>query len=89
MANRKATITQDHLYCPCCNQDYTKTNLIERFDRAGNISHLIFPCDCKRKLCLRLMVNGWFKIYDVTEINERKNRADRERRKQKKYATNN
>lgn len=89
MANRKALITQDHLYCPCCKQDYSKTNLVERFDRAGNISHLIFPCDCKRKLCLRLMVNGWFKIYDVTEINERKNRADRERRKQKKYAINN
>ena len=88
MANRKATITKDHLYCPNCKQDYSKTNVIERFERTGNISYLIFPCDCKKKLCLRLMVNGWFKIYDVTEINERKNRADRERRKRLKYDTN-
>jgi len=87
MANRKALITQDHLYCPYCNQDYSKTNLVERFERAGNQSHLVFICDCKQKLSLRLMVNGWFKIYDVTEINERKNRVAKLKRQQ--YATNN
>lgn len=89
MANRKALIIQDHLFCPTCKQDYSKTNLIERFERSGNISHLIFPCDCKRKLSLRLMINGWFKIYDVTEEQFRKNKADREKRKRLKYDTHN
>lgn len=87
MANRKALITRDHLNCPVCNQDYSKTNLAERFCKTGNISHLVFICDCKRKLSLRLMVNGWLKIYDVTEINERKNQAAKLKRKQN--ATNN
>jgi hypothetical protein len=89
MANRKALITKDHLNCPACNEDYSKTNLVERFERTGNISHLVFICDCKQKLSLRLMVNGWLKIYDITEINERKNRRDRELRKLKRNATNN
>jgi len=89
MANRKALITKDHLNCPACNQDYSKTNLVQRFERTGNITHLVFICDCKRKLALRLMVNGWVKIYDITDINERKNRKDRERRKLQRDATNN
>lgn len=80
MSNRKALITKDHLYCPACKQDYAKTNLVERFERNGNLSHLIFICDCKRKLALRLLVNGWFKIYDVTEINERKNLKAKQKR---------
>jgi hypothetical protein len=89
MANRKALITKNHLNCPACNEDYSKTNLVERFERTGNISHLVFICDCKQKLSLRLMVNGWLKIYDITEINDRKNRRDRERRKQQRDASNN
>lgn len=88
MANRKATITQDHLYCPACKQDYSNSKLVERFDKVGNKSQLIFPCDCKRKLSLRLMVNGWFKIYDITDITIRKNQYDCQKRmmiKQKTY----
>lgn len=83
MSNRKALITKDHLYCPACNQDYSKTNLVQRFEKNGNISHLLFICDCKRKMSLRLLVNGWFKIYDITEINERKNLVAKIKRQQK------
>lgn len=87
MANRRATIDKDHLYCPNCKIDYSNTNVIERFEKTGNNTHLIFPCDCKQKLALRLMVNGWFKIYDVTEIYERKNLYDKQQRKLRNHGT--
>jgi hypothetical protein len=87
MGNRRALITRNHLNCPACNQDYYKTNLLDRFDKNGNVKQMIFICDCKRKLGLRLLVNNWFKIYDVTEINERKNKVAKLKRQQ--YASNN
>lgn len=87
MGNRKASIKKDHLYCPACLQDYSKTNLVQRFERNGNLSHLIFICDCKQKLSLRLLTSNWFKIYDVTEINKRKNLVAKLKRQQ--YANNN
>jgi hypothetical protein len=80
MGNRRALITQNHLNCPACNQDYSKTNLLDRFDKNGNIKQMIFICDCKRKLGLRLLVNNWFKIYDITDIQIRKNLKAKQRR---------
>jgi hypothetical protein len=73
MPSRTQTITQNILICPSCSKDYSKTTIIERFDKCGNIGHMAFVCDCKRKLSLRLMVNGWFKIYDITDAEIRKN----------------
>ena len=87
MGNRRALITQNYLNCPACNQDYSKTNLIDRFDNNGNIKQMIFICDCKQKLSLRLLTSNWFKIYDVTEINKRKNLVAKLKRKN--YASNN
>jgi hypothetical protein len=89
MANRRATIDKDHLYCPVCFKDYSKTNLVQRFDKIGNTHCLRFICDCKRRLSLRALSNGWFKIYDVTEEQIRRNAIDREKRKLKRDATNN
>jgi hypothetical protein len=80
MSNRKALITRNHLNCPACNQDYTKTNLLDRFDRNGNVKQMIFICDCKRKLGLRLLVNNWFKVYDITDIQIRKNLKAKQKR---------
>ena len=87
MANRRATIDKDHLYCPNCFKDYSNTNLVDRFNKNGNINCLRLVCDCKRKLSLRLLANGWFKIYDVTDEQARKNAKDREKRKQLKNGT--
>jgi endonuclease I len=42
---------------------------------------MAFICDCKSKLSLRLLTNNWFKIYDATEIERRKNQRAREIRK--------
>ncbi|CAB4137572.1 hypothetical protein UFOVP324_47 [uncultured Caudovirales phage] len=87
MGNRRALITRNHLNCPTCNQDYSKTNLLDRFDKNGNRRHLIFICDCKQKLSLRLLTSNWFKIYDVTEINIRKNQVAKLKRQS--YVINN
>ena len=89
MGNRRATIDKDHLYCPSCFKDYSKTNLVQRFEKVGNTHCLRFICDCKRRLSLRALSNGWFKIYDVTDEQIRRNAEDREKRKRLKYATNN
>ncbi len=81
MANRKPLITRNHLNCPVCNKDYADTNLIEQFDERGIMFQMAFVCDCKSKLSLRLLTNNWFKIYDATEIERRKNQRAREIRK--------
>jgi len=87
--NRRATIDKDHLYCPTCLKDYSKTNLVQRFDKSGNVNWMLLVCDCKRKLGLRFLTNGWFKLYDVTEQQIQKNERAKAKRKLLKYATNN
>jgi len=89
MANRRATIDKDHLYCPVCFNDYSNTNLIQRFQKIGNTHCLRFICDCKSRLSLRALTTGWYKIYDVTEEQIRKNAIDRQKRKLKRDAINN
>lgn len=89
MANRKQTLTKDHLNCPVCNYDYSTTNIVQRFERNGNTSQMIFICECKQKLVLRLMAYRWFKIYDITEQEIRKNKVAKEKRKLLKDAANN
>lgn len=81
MANRGLKIHKNYLNCPACNYDYSKTNILERFDNNGNLSQMVIICECKQKLGLRAMVNGWFKIYDITEIQKRKNEVTKIKRK--------
>lgn len=72
MGNRKATITQDELNCPCCLIDYSKTKLVERFLKVGNKATMSFSCNCGSRLVIRHMVN-FLKIYDVTELLKKQN----------------
>lgn len=87
MSNRKATITQDELKCPCCLIDYSKTKLVERFLKIGNKVNMSFSCDCGSRLVIRHMVN-FLKIYDVTEIRKKQNlKAKMDRIKSKQNGT--
>ena len=82
MANRADTLTKNKLNCPNCNHDYTNENLIERFEKSGNLKSINLICECKQKLALKKLAN-FFKIYDITEIKKRDNLREKLKRKGK------